>query len=100
MRRGGVSTPLSHELALWPDEAASEEIVGWVSREAFPDRDEAAEYARREFDVTSRLSLTPVLLREESEVEARIHGHEFPHWVQCTPRARAYAHYWRVEMVG
>jgi hypothetical protein len=29
--------------------------------------------------------------------KARINGHEFPLWVQCTKRARAHTPYWRVD---
>lgn len=43
--------------------------------------------------------LTPVLMREMSEVEKRIAGHEGEMWkVECTKRAKASEPYWRLEI--
>lgn len=82
-----------------PDEVASEDGVdGWLSREEIPDIDEATRAAAAELAVPAEcLRLTPVLMREQSEVEARIHGHEAPYWVECTKRARHPERMWRVE---
>lgn len=72
----------------------------WVSRLAVPDPEEAITLAAKELCVEREyLELRPILMREESEVDARINGHEFPHWVPCTRRARAYEPFWRVEIM-
>lgn len=88
-----------------PDEVASERgIYGWICREAVPDEDEARALAAEQASgfearvvAPEELKLTPVLMREESEVEANINGHEFPLTVECTARARDHAPYWRIE---
>lgn len=92
------------ESVLLPDEIASEDgIVAYVARDAFPTADSAIAAAVRE-DGLGRpapgMRAEPILMREESEVEAKINGHEFPLWVECTKRARRYERYWRVEDVG
>jgi hypothetical protein len=50
------------------------------------------------YDSVEAVKLTPVLLREESEVESKINGHEFPFMVECTARARHPEPYWRIEI--
>lgn len=47
--------------------------------------------------VKTKLDLSPVLMRQQSQVEADINGQEFPLWVECTSRARDPKPYWRVE---
>lgn len=81
------------------DEVASEQgRCGWVARDLYPDAAEAEAFARtRMYGSPERLHLTPVLMREESEVEANINGHEFPMYVECTARAKRPLPYWRVE---
>lgn len=88
------------ERVLLPDEIASEDgVVAYVGRGAFPDAEAAIAEAARE-DTLSReatgMRAEAILMREESEVEARINGHEFPLWVECTTRAKAHAAYWKV----
>lgn len=77
--------------------------MAFVAYDAFPEASAAIAAAERE-DPLGRLAAgmraESILMREESEVEAKIHGHEFPLWVPCTKRARAYAAYWRVEVNG
>lgn len=89
------------EPVLLPDEIASERgVVAYVAREAHPDAAEAIAVADREDGLgrpVAEMRAVPVLLREESEVEAKIHGHEFPLWVECTTRARSPVPYWRVD---
>lgn len=96
------------ELFLLANEEAYERgILGWMIRP--PGEEQAArsavqeramEYVRREVGIVDgHLHLTPVLLREESEVEAKINGHESPLWVECTARAKRAESYWRIEYV-
>jgi hypothetical protein len=84
---------------LEPDEWAAEDgPLGWVSRDAYPDQLAAISFARQQDpDLPDELHLVAVLLREESEVEAQINGHEFPMYVECTARAKRPLEYWRVE---
>jgi hypothetical protein len=94
---GVGKTVWSAEPFLWPGEIASERLSGWVSREVVADPEEAITLAARELGVPrERITLAPVLMREESEVEARINGHEFPQWVECTARAKSPERFWRV----
>lgn len=87
-----------HEPFLEPDEWAGEWCDGWISRVAFPHAGEALAEAKRLLGIPSEsIKLKPVLLREESEVEANINGHEFPLWVECTKRAKRPVPYWRIE---
>lgn len=76
-------------------------IYGWISREHVPTIEEARAVAVKELwggiEEAAELRLTPVLMRLESEVEAKIKGREFPNWVECTTRASKSDPYWRVE---
>lgn len=82
---------------MWPDEACYEDFDGWLSRDAIPDPEEAITLAAQALGVKrERVALEPVLMREESEVEAKIAGHEFPCWVECTRRAKHPEPFWRV----
>lgn len=89
---------------LWPDEIASENgVVGWLPRAPGETASDAASRAALAFSElegapADRWCLTPVLMREESPVEADIAGHEFQLMVECTERARAPDSYWRVEL--
>ena len=84
---------------LEPDEWAAETCLGWLSRDTFPDVGPAmTEAARLLREPVERIVLTPVLMREESEVEAKINGHEVPMWVECTSRAKSPMRYWRVNV--
>lgn len=87
-------------------EPASERgIVGWVSREGVSEA-EAIEVARRDaqsLEACVPLKIEPVLMRLQSEVEARINGGDEdgnPLWVECTKRARRPVPYWRVEVAS
>jgi hypothetical protein len=84
---------------MWPDEVAGEDgAEGWVSRDAIPDEIEAREFAALDLVVApDDLVALPVLMREESEVEANINGHEAPYWVECTTRAKHPEPFWRIE---
>lgn len=86
---------------MWPNEAAYEGgAFGWISRSAVPDAEEAITLAAEALQdyPRERIQLRPVLMREQSEVEAKIAGEEFPLWVQCTKRARQHEPFWRVEV--
>lgn len=91
---------------LEPDSVAfSHGVVGWVSHERASTRTEAIQYVRdhADFDVPSSLRAVDVLMRLQSEVEARINGGDEdgdPQWVQCTKRARHPVPYWRIEAVA
>jgi hypothetical protein len=88
-----------HEF-MWPDEASYEDFDGWLSRDAIPDPEGAITAAAQALEVPrERIELVPVLMREESEVEAKINGHEFPCWVECTRRARKPEPFWRVVIL-
>jgi hypothetical protein len=86
------------ETILLPDEYASEDgKLGWVHRERVPDPGVAIlAIAKETGERPDRMQATAVLLREESQVEADINGHEFRLWVECTKRARAAEPYWQV----
>ncbi len=91
---------MSVEPILVPDEAASElGVVAFVSRDAFPDATDAIRAALRE-DYLGRseagVRAMPILMRQVSEVEAKINGHETPFWVECTKRAKVHVAYWKV----
>lgn len=80
---------------LWPSEETPTRIKGWLSRQAIPDGDEACAIVAHELGVSvDRVQLRPMLMREESEVEARINGHEMPYLVECTRRAKQSQPYW------
>ena len=74
-----------------------EDPRAWVERDGIT-AEEAVAIVRRDCDPGDvALVATAVLMREESGVEARINGHEFPYFVECTERARAPRLYWRVQ---
>jgi hypothetical protein len=87
---------------MFPDEESkSDALLGWVSREDVPDPEEAMRIAADDLgDYGIAMQAQPVLMREESEVEAEINGHEFPYWVECTKRAREPEPFWRIESVS
>jgi hypothetical protein len=94
---------LSADPFLEPSEIAYEYgVVGWVSHEIAPTKADAIAYAYSHgaVDADSPLSATDVLMRLQSEIEAKINGGDDdgnPQWVQCTKRARRPVAYWRVE---
>jgi hypothetical protein len=86
---------------MWPDDGGDDTILGWLSREAVPSESEARALAADELlEPPESLALTPVLMRVESEVEAKINGHEAPLWVECTSRAKKAEPFWRVVSRG
>lgn len=93
------------EPILMPDENASDDgVIAFVSREAFPEPDAAIVAAVREVEGPGRdsagMRAVPILMRQVSEVEAKINGWEVPFWVPCTTRAKAHLPYWKVTCDG
>jgi hypothetical protein len=85
---------------MWPSDDWVGRPQGWLSRITFTDPEEAITVAATELGVArERIELRPVLMRQQSEVEAKIPGNEFPCWVECTTRARRCEPFWRIELI-
>lgn len=91
---------------MWPSDDWVGRPEGWLSRIVFSDPEEAITFAAEQLTfehgrqiTREQIELHPVLLREQSEVEAKVAGNEFPCWVECTTRARRAEPFWRVELI-
>jgi hypothetical protein len=81
-----------------PDEAG---YAAWIERCEGDDPVQVVDEAIDVFDLRDygKWEASPVLVREESEVEARIAGHECPWYIECTPRAKGAQPFWRITLV-
>jgi hypothetical protein len=74
----------------------------YVSRAVAATADEALAYAVRSGEVAGppageTYEVTPVLMRELDPVACKIRGVEDGWWVECTPRSKKAAPFWRID---
>jgi hypothetical protein len=91
-----------HEWDYWPQpegepfEDDGNEVLGWQDRSANDDVD--ALCAAFEAYAGRPVLMRPVLVRDASEVECKIHGYEEGTFVRCTTRAKHPRPMWQIEV--